>query len=806
MKFVQKIILLLTLASLLVVTACGDLFGKKVVKKKMGSGQFSASCELDIEAFSEIMVKDISSQIKCLGENLHLFIRVVESKRPNYLSRTALEQFIRNNRSDIKPEVLKALKAVFDINYLIFGEDPDFISADNVDKIVEFALTFNGEAAVNFKPIFQNGGFTTYNVHRNQRDRIGSAARVIIAGMKKIYNPNRGGQIHQLNIIDLLESFITKKDQDYIQKAKNVLFAKKVLIGGEAEVINHTELGRLILSFDSLAVITLDAVRYKKIRLTQESQLQLLKLDVDLLYNIIFQSSIPHRDDEVFFKIEEALTAVKMFVSSEQFDVEKFRDLILEAKQLVMQGDRVYVTGGDFRRMMNHAQSILNTGTLFNLFYDAVRPAMELPKPVSINFNDLRLKFPGQQKEVREFERIVTRYRFFKGEFDSAYYSTNWARNAKGIFDVALYEHGLKMVMEKYGSPSNGLGGYSLSTDQVVELVKKLEPVLIEMGILYPGRAVKTAETVTLLGSLFQYQSDDNKLFDVNEATEFAISLFTSLDVAKNLHKYYTEQKCPTDEFGRILPDCFKQKFFKGVCKNYRQFFPRLFLSLGTPKECEDLAYTPDNAAFLEQTIKAARTCHEFDDTPIKEEINYTEGDMFSIFLAMMHIETTIIRWDTNLNNYMDPKEVMQAYEIYSPALDGFMEGMPPIIKKVKKQIYQYLVKYEQVPNEKDFSSVWKFLKFLLKFNKDAPANRKTIASILRAIGEQGAKSEFDCNLLRDPTNLGNQPRGSTMVSLRPAPVPALSLQDLSFAYQIEGERDTDIQRELLELIPNLMK
>lgn len=212
--------------------------------------------------------------------------------------------------------------------------------------------------------------------------------------------------------------------------------------------------------------------------------------------------------------------------------------------------------------------------------------------------------------------------------------------------------------------------------------------------------------------------------------------------------------------------------------------------------------------AYLETAIKAARTCNVYPDT--QEEIYYSKGDMMTIFLAMMHIETTIIRWDTRtLNNIMDPAEVMDAYNIYSPALDGFLEEMPGIVKSLKKQIYQYLVKYEKVPNEKEFSSIWKFLKFLLSFKKDAPANRKTIASILVTISEQGAPSTFDCKLLRNPDEIKNAPtvEYAPMAVSVPGPLMTrLSSSDLSVAAAIESTEDGKIISELEITHPGIFR
>jgi hypothetical protein len=247
---------------------------------------------------------------------------------------------------------------------------------------------------------------------------------------------------------------------------------------------------------------------------------------------------------------------------------------------------------------------------------------------------------------------------------------------------------------------------------------------------------------------------------DVNEGTEFAVSLIGALNISQDLFIYMKDQNCSIDEFDRVDPACFKNHFWKGLCSYYKNYFPLMFQSLNAPKKCEDFVNTPDTKIFLDKSISAARTCNNY-STGQREEIPYSEGDLMTIMLALMHAETTILRWDINNTNIMEPTEVDKAYDIYSPALDGFMENMSPVIKKFKKQIYKFLIKHERVPDPKDFGSIWKFVKFLASFSKDVPANRKTIVSILYEVGEQNKKApgspRFDCNLLRDPENIPSE-------------------------------------------------
>ncbi len=770
----------------LTLSGCGDLIGTKAIKQELGGSQFEVNCELDMNKFSEIMNQNISSQIRCLGENLNLFIRIVNSGKPGYLSRVQLERYLADFRPEVKPEVVKALGSVFNIGHLITGEDPNFISKETIDKVINFALVFNQEAALNFGPIFQNESPSSYNLHLNHRERVTVANKAIIQALRTIFNPNRNGQIHKLNIIELLESFSTEPNRHQVEKAKKVLFLKKVLFGGENEVITHIELEKLILNFDHLLLIGLDITRYSYITLSQETTLQLLKRDTNDLYDIINQGNLNNRDTETLFTINEAIEAVKLFISEDEFDINKYKVLIGEIKKIAMKGNAADVKGVELKNLFTHAKSVLLSGTVFHRIYDKFKDQLKRPGPVDIDFSEYRYTYPEHQNELDQFERIVKKYRFMKGAeqrflpdntpfwftLPTPFYTKEYKRNADAVFETALFEYGLKLVFSTFGSPSpNGdaVGGFSINKDQMQKLVIKFENELIDLDLLTPQRAISTADNISLLGSLFQYQSDQNKVMDVNEATEFGTTLFSSLNVAESLHASMKAENCAVDKFDRIDPACFKKFFWKGLCTEYRQYYPLMFQSVDAPAKCEDFVITEKNAAtyerarqLLDRSTLAARTCNQFTDSG-KEEIPYSVGDMMTIVLAMIHVETTILRWDINGNNFMDPNEVINAYSIYSPALDGFLEDKSPIIKKFKKQIYQYMIKYEKVPDEKDFGSILKFVKFLLSFNKKAPADRKTIASILVAIGDENAKIAtgpvFDCNLLRNPDAIPRDPQ-----------------------------------------------
>jgi hypothetical protein len=834
--------LFIALASLMTFSGCSDLFQKDVKEKSLESNKFKANCELNIDEFSLILEENISESIDCLGKNLKLFVKVVESRRPGYLSRIALENFIKRNRQDIKPEVLRALKSVFDINYLVYGEDPDFISSANIDALVNLAQVFNEKASQNFKPIFLSEDEIDFESYTFLKDkRIQPAAVAVMNGLREIYNPHRNGKIHSLDINNLLDSFTTESNRASIAKVKKFLFAKKILLGGDKDELTHLELDRLITNFNSFVVLTMDAVRFKKIIMNQKETIDFVNSGLSRLRNIIYPLNTNSRNGEFFFSLKDAIDVAEIILKDEDLDLDEYYDLIKEAKLILMQGNSESVTGGDLRRLFDHASNVLTTGHFFHRFWMAERTFLEEDRlnvniPEGYKFSNLRATFSTETARINQFSRILKQYRFLKGTQAAASYSGNWKRNSESVFEVSVYEYLLKLVMTKYGCPSNTLAGkvvcdvlptgnqahwgkeyVYLTKDHVIDLIMRFRKVFHKAKLIYPEREVKTAETITLLGSLFQYQSDENKVFDINEATEFAISLFTAIEISDKLENHYfdlvEQKKCTKDEFDRIEPACFREHFFQAVCFNYPDQFPKLYQALGAtvrdPVSRRLICKIPNsltNAAFLQTSVNAARTCNFYPSNKA-EEIYYTKGDLMSIFLGMMHIETTIIRWDVrNENNLMDPAEVMDAYAIYSPALDGFLEKMPSMVKRLKKQIYQYLVKYEQVPNEKEFSSILKFVKFLLSFDKNAPATRKTVGSILVAIGEQGSTNTFNCDCLKNPDNIPQDQSQCSKVDSDTvaARVTRLTRSDMSLAIGIESEPEAQVKAYLQDNFPEL--
>ncbi len=757
-----NIIASIVLGATVLLSGCGDLKKNDVVAQELENSQLKLECELDIDAFKLILEKQIPSAISCLDSTLNLFMRVVPSEHPDTLSLDALQRFLARYRTDISEEDVKMISSVFDISRLIFGGQPGFITRADKDKIINLAYIFNREASKHFE-LFESDIKVSYQQHKDiHQARIGTSANIIVKELRNAFNPNRNGEIHRLDIVKLLESFSTSTSNTDIAKAKKFLFAKRLLVGGYKEEITHEEFYRLIYNMPKLIQVIFDLIRFQYLEINQKSMFDLFSADLTYINEIIFSNILGDRSEETLFELPELIDGLSALLNDKvkpgeklKFDPRVYTPVIFEAKQLLMGGGAELVKGKDLKVLINHAREVLTRGQVFHKIYEHYNAVLLSRSKVEIPVSDIRLNFPNFKLEhIQDFSRIISKYRFLRGSFDSSYYTDTYIRNAAGVGEIALLEYAIKLASEKYGVKTEGaLGGYSLDLDTLTALMGKFEDFLVETDLVLPGRYAKTAETITLMGSLFQYQSDRNGMLDANELTEFAVSLIGAGKVGE---KVYEDLKkvCKRDIYNRLEPGCYRANFYKALCRTSSAYFPRLNSWAGiNTADCSKIQPSDVANQYFTRAVQAARTCNNYTDGG-KEDIPFSDSDSTPILTAMMNIESTMSRYDVNLNNIMDKEEVQTSFQTYEPAIEGIVNKMSGIGRTVamrlKREIFMYLIKFEKAPETMEL------LKFVaVDFKKRQPATRKTIASILVTIGEQSSEPDpFDCKWMRNPNEL----------------------------------------------------
>ena len=73
--------------------SCGDLFTTDKKEATLGN-ILGATCELNTESFSDILRSNIRGDILCLENKVSLFMSLVKTDKPGFVSKVTLKEFL----------------------------------------------------------------------------------------------------------------------------------------------------------------------------------------------------------------------------------------------------------------------------------------------------------------------------------------------------------------------------------------------------------------------------------------------------------------------------------------------------------------------------------------------------------------------------------------------------------------------------------------------------------------------------------------------------------------------------------------
>ena len=425
----------------------------------------------------------------------------------------------------------------------------------------------------------------------------------------------------------------------------------------------------------------------------------------------------------------------------------------------------------------------LAKGLNFYKFYNQNKSEMDATSVLLRNFNlQHYIDLATESAHMKEFNRIAQQYRYYLGNEFAPKYDFTYVRNPRGLVQIALIEDIAARIFKKHGSPNaNAIGGYSITLEQLEVLMVKLGELLEGEELVVEGRVKSTAETITLMSSLFHHQSDGDEFIEVNEFTEFAVTMLTSLNLSSRMYnnfKYiFAEAKrsgdtdCEMTAQGSYSGQCFRDFVLKFLDSDFKidsdgvkeattpisTYFPEMksYLESLSPEDFQ---------SYFQKTAKFSRTCSTFDDGM---ERDMEESDGVVTWAGLIAVEQSMLRFDVDKSGVLEPNEIDEAYVIYESAIKALT---PDFLQGRAKRIFQYMIKYKKVPQIPEFKgSIWqkakqawqaakagvpmlKFLYLTRYHNRVANADRMTFAAVLEIIAENSPaalENPFDCETLR---------------------------------------------------------
>lgn len=728
-------ILLLLMSFML--TACGDIFMKKSENNDAGMSQF-ATCKPDPKALANIFTENTKGELLCLEENLNLFIDVVKTDRPGNLSLRELKIYINENVSDVEPEVVEALTSIFEINSLIFGDDKDYINKKNVRKLTQLLIDINKVVVDNkvFDYFMSEETNISFIEHNRRKSKIFTAFTYISSRLNEEFSEAN----KVINFVDFLERFKTLIDNKVFQKCTDLLYIKKMFLGGDEEVLTSRELKRFAGMLPDIGKVVFDIIHTGVIEHTEhqaEEVILTMKEDAETLVKNLYYKG---QDYVNVMTVDNIFDTLALF-APEYVKYKKYTNEILKIKDALLENSTPNFNSNEVMILVNEiVLSNLKKGAFYFKMYAANRDILDSGNTINTDLQGIINTENEEEYYKQEFNRLVKSYRFFKGQEFSASFNNKIKRNPLGIFEVSIVEDIVKRLMAAYGATStNALGGYKMSQTQLENMMLEYKDFLEAEGITDPGRTKNTAETIMLMSSLFQTQSDGDSDVEVNELTEFAVELLSSTSLAKMADGHFQQFCDIVDDKNRYTPECYRNEFVRmlEVSKDDVTIGKKLGKLKSYLKDPET-----NVVEYLEITEKFTRSCTHFDDgTPVP----MNEGELFLLLSGMLAVEQTMIRFDKNNDNSLNPDEVDLAFPIYESAIKALL---PDALQYLAKKVFLYMIKNEKVPSSGAVVGLIVTPARALR----ATAKRKTLAIILKALSEESPANKanpFPCETLR---------------------------------------------------------
>lgn len=730
---------LLLLVLSFVLTSCGDVFMKKSEDNGNEMQQF-ATCAPDPQALSGIFTQNVKSDLLCLEKNLNLFIEVVRTDRPGNLSLKELKIYIKKNIEDVDSSVLEALSGIFDLNSLIFGDDKEYINKGNVRKLTQLLIDINKAIVDNKVYHYYTTSETAvpYAEHNRRKAKVYTALTYVAERLQQEFKKN--GNV--INLISFLEKFKSLDNNIILQNCTDLLFFKRMFLGGDEEVLTSYELKRLAGMLPDFGKVVFDIAHIGDVEHSEHQDEEVLLTIREDAATIVRNLYYKGQDYVNVMTLQDIWNTVAMF-SPEHLKYKKYTNSILKLKAALLENSTPSFNSNELMILFNEiALNNLDKAAFFYRMYAYNSDVLSGGDQITTDLPALISIEKAEESFKDDFNRIIKSYRFFKGKEFSASFNNFIKRNPLGMVEVAVLEDMVKRLFAVYGDPKpTALGGYRVTQTQLENMMMEYKDFLEGEGITDPGRTRNTAETITLMTSLFQSQSDGDTDIEVNEMVEFAVELMSSTQVSKIADKYF-RTRCPeVDDKGRYSPECFRDNFV-GMLEEEKNG-KKVGEHLGKLRKYVNNPST-NVSEYLQISEVFTRSCTLFDDgTPVPMD----EDELFLLLSGMMAVEQTIIRYDTNNDNILQGLEVEKAFPVYESAIRALL---PDLVKGVAKKVFHYMIKNEKIPGTaavmamvaNPFPPNWK------KVN----ATRKTLAIILKTLSEESPANEanpFPCETLR---------------------------------------------------------
>ncbi len=702
----KRIVNHIVIVPALLLASCGYVSDKPVQNIDVYKTDELQTCKIDVSKLGEIFTADQKEQIRCLQENFVQFTKYVRAKHPGAITEAELGIFVKKFFTDQSDAIVKGLSLIFQLNMILLKDEADRISHSKITPLFELLVQVNQEAVV-----LTNIIKAMDDVH-NQKDFWmlrskfnESTARFAKSAVGVI--ENAPGIEQKLNMRTFIRDMSKKIgdheiDDDTID---SFIYLKKVLVGGDEEVLTTNELKEVITKLPRIMGLVFD-VYYCKAE-NFRSKAEEIKFYLEATRNVYHSIKFDQTDFELMNSNQLVGLAEKIL---KNYDVESFKPSIEALKQRFIGGKKDSVTLKDIQTIMEMAHDFIEKVYFNHITYNDRSNKIILGRETAITEKDLPYKvlegydmFPDKERLAQLFSSFTdtaTNFRYFRDyTAGSAVYDTKILRNKDGFIEVNLSKWVSYKLLKAYGHLDTK-GEMQLSMEEFSKFLLDAKPLLEEFKLWSPNFTTFSRNAV-LLADLFQQNSNGDQLININEATEYIGMLLTAVEVSGKFNKTLSGACDPGINSGDPVfdADCFNNNFYETMLSKlgYEKSFPRLDTYFKTVSKSESLDYLKGVEGFARDNNSPG--------VPIGRR------DATLILGAMINIESTFIRFDSNSDNIIDYEELSIAFLTYKSSIIT-LAGLKPDQEKYAKGIFLYMASRMEIPKTGTWLSDVKFASF----------------------------------------------------------------------------------------------
>jgi hypothetical protein len=620
--------------------------------------------------------------------NLREFNNILDysPQNPGAISEAELSSFIKNFFPEKIESANKGLNLIFLANKILFKDDATIISRHNLSPLIEFLIVLNTEANImtqNLEEIKASQKPDSYSLFRtNFLDSMTRFSQKALELTNKAKGNNQKINIKKF-IIDA-GNLINSKDLDS-EMIDSLLFIKKLIVSGEKEMITSLELNLLISKLPELSNLGLDLYfSNKQVFATdsEKSRFFIIKLrELNKLFNY-------NQNDFELLTFDQLLSlATKFFPEN---DLAKFKASLEVLKVKFIGGEKDNFTLQDLKSIIAMAQDYFERNYFNQVTYIANKATLERFEPISfLKQRDLPTEYdlftPKRVAELHhDFEYTAINIRYFRSKEDGiATYGNVFKRNPKGFLEATLLNWASVKLLSAYGH-KNADGIAQVSLLEFQNFLNDMKPLLVELKLwsAYPETFARNA---VFLADLFQNKSNGDSNVNLTEATEYLQMIISALSITDKMRNELTtvcdpgiDPKNPAYE-----TNCFNSFFFETILNklNFKKYFPRLSKYVNETPRSQVIDYLKGVEGFAR-------------DIP-NPSLPVNKRDNILIIGAMLNIESTFIRFDTNGDNIIDYNELVQAFKVYKPAIISLAKLKD---EEYALSVFLYMVSKMEIP------------------------------------------------------------------------------------------------------------